>query len=414
MEISKYPFVLLCHLWHLGQVSTLHSISNFLQCLFFPPCMMYSKKKKKLIITHSLCAVFSRSIYLLLCQTSEKAWGLKLGQRVAAIRSTGKYAETEARRKILDDMGFIWRLRATSTKKDKDMKSVSFEQIFSALVTYREQMQNGKGILNVPTNFVVPDCDPWPETTRGLPLGRKVSTIRSKAFLSANPGAKEKLESIGFQLDGKVAANEARFQLVYEALKRYKEIYGDLLVPQPFVVPENSKEWPEQTWGLRLGARVNAIRSQGTFVNSNPERKELLDEISFVWSPPKSERGNRRGRRRKDEIEGMEARNSLVSDQSESGDQQETDSELTSSALDSLFGGTFDFGKDTLSGVGEDGSNESPTWGLEGGRRDLEAARRAEEEAQAAEEYKPPKNLAESLEAAAARAVEAGIIEEIT
>ena len=33
----------------------------------------------------------------------EKAWGLKLGQRVAAIRSTGKYVQDERRRKVLDD-----------------------------------------------------------------------------------------------------------------------------------------------------------------------------------------------------------------------------------------------------------------------------------------------------------------------
>lgn len=342
---------------------------------------------------------------------TEKAWGLKLGQRVAAIRSTGKFVHNEERRKILDDMGFLWRLRAAL--KEKDVKGLSFDQLYDALVAYRDNMQDGKGPLNIPNNFEVPDCDPWPENSRGLPLGRKLASIRSKSFLTANPGAKEKLKAIGFQLDGKVAANDARFQLVYDALKRYKEIYSDLLVPQPFVVPK-SKEWPEQTWGLRLGARVNAIRSQGTFVNSNPERKELLGDLGFVWTPTKTERGSRRGRRRKEETEAMEAREKAMEEQAEAVSKEAVVPDTTDSSLESLFGSSFDFSSDLPPGLMDDSDNEAPTWGLEGGRRLEDAARRAEEEAQAAEEYKPPKNLAESLADAAERAADVGVIERMT
>lgn len=343
----------------------------------------------------------------------EKAWNLKLGQRVAAIRTTGKYVHDEKRRKILDDMGFVWRIRATkSSTKDKDVSGISFDQIYSALATYKEQIQKGSGPLSVPPSFVVPDCEPWPENTRGLPLGKKLSTIRSKAFLASNPGAKEKLKAIGLQLDGKVAANDARFQMVYDALKRYKEIYGDLLVPQPFVVPENSQEWPENTWGLRLGARVNAIRSQGTFVSANPERKELLNDLGFVWSLPKSESGNRRGRRRKEEIEAMEAR--AASAEGSGGNNEnksEADTSAVDTSLDSLFGGNFEFAQDDFPIFGGDGGPDSPTWTVEGGSRLDEAARRAEEEAQAAEEYTPPRNLADSLAEAKQRAIDVGVIE---
>ena len=41
----------------------------------------------------------------------EKCWGLKLGQRVASIRATGRYVGDETRRRKLDDLGFEWRLR---------------------------------------------------------------------------------------------------------------------------------------------------------------------------------------------------------------------------------------------------------------------------------------------------------------
>lgn len=344
----------------------------------------------------------------------EQAWSLKLGQKVAAIRSTGKFVHNEQRRKTLEDMGFVWRLRAASSTKENDVKGLSFEQLYGALVAYRENMQEGKGALSIPNNFVVPDCDPWPENARGLPLGRKLASIRSKSFLAANPGAKEKLKAVGFQLDGKVAANDARFQLVYDALKRYKEIFNDLLVPQPFVVPEKTKEWPEQTWGLRLGARVNAIRSQGTFVNSNPERKQLLDDLGFVWNPTKTERGSRRGRRRKEETEAMEAKTKAMAEQAEANSDEEEESEVGDNSLESLFGSSFDFSTDAPPELLGDGESEAPTWGLEGGRRLEDAARRAEVEAQAAQEYKPPMNLADSLAAAAERAADVGVIERMT
>ena len=107
-------------------------------------------------------------------------------------------------------------------------------------------------------------------STRGLPLGKKVASMRNKSFSKANPEIYIPLEELGVQLDVKAAVNDNRFQRVFDALVRYKEIYGDLSVPQPFVIREESDEWSESTWGLRLGARVNAIQSQGTFVNTKP------------------------------------------------------------------------------------------------------------------------------------------------
>ena len=111
----------------------------------------------------------------------EPGWGLKLGTKVAAIRSTGKFLEGEQadeRRQLLDDMGFLWRLRSPSP--DKKMDGVKFEQIYDALSLYKQKY----GDLEVPASFVIPVTDDenndWPEHTRGLPLGGKLSTIRSK------------------------------------------------------------------------------------------------------------------------------------------------------------------------------------------------------------------------------------------
>lgn len=229
----------------------------------------------------------------------EPAWSMKLGQRVASIRSTGKYVQdNDTRRQQLEDMGFLWRLRAPS--RDSAMNGITFDQVFEALQMYKEQIQP-EGKINVPSNFVVPNADPWPESTRGMPLGKKIPVIRSKTYLKANPGAADRLAKLGFEFDGKAAANDQRYQKVYDALKRYKELNGDLFVPQPYVVPDGDNGWPENLWGLRLGARVNAIRSQGTFVRTNPDRKVELDELGFEWDPPAD--GKKRGRKKKEENE---------------------------------------------------------------------------------------------------------------
>ena len=227
---------------------------------------------------------------------------MKLGQRVASIRSTGKYVQdNDARRQQLEDMGFLWRLRAPS--RDSAMNGITFDQVFEALQMYKEEIQP-EGKINVPSNFVVPNADPWPESTRGMPLGKKIPAIRSKTYLKANPGAADRLAKLGFEFDGKAAANDQRYQKVYDALKCYKELNGDLYVPQPYVVPDGDKDWPEDLWGLRLGARVNAIRSQGTFVRTNPDRKVELDELGFEWDPPSD--GKKRGRKKKEENEALQ------------------------------------------------------------------------------------------------------------
>jgi hypothetical protein len=341
------------------------------------------------------------SIYVLKRKIhSESAWGFKLGQRVAAIRSTGKYVEgNDQRRKILDDMGFLWRLRAPSPDKNMD---VSFDQIYEALVTYRKEIQP-EGSLMVPSNFIVPNYDPWPVATRGMPLGKKIPTVRSKAYLKANPGASEMLSEIGFEFDGKVAANDSRFNTVYNALLRYKELNGDLLIPQPFVVPEGSKDWSEEFWGLRLGARVNAIRSQGTFVNNYPARRQMLDDIGFEWELPAA--GKKRGRKKKTEIEALAGPappgllDSRIQVDVDKTSQKEKGAYSKEAAL---FSGGFD---DMFDG---DDRDESPSWVFAEEGVEKEALTQQES---AELELKPPKNLNTTLEEISKIAIEVGVIE---
>ena len=329
---------------------------------------------------------------------------MALGKKVALIRSTGKYVDDKPnRRKQLDKLGFVWRARA-APKSAAGSPDISFDQVYEALVVYKSEV-DGSG--TVPADFTVPDSDPWPENTRGLPLGASLNKYRSAKFLKANPEAAEKLRQIGFAPNSKkTSANDIRFNNVVNALKRYQEIYGDMMVPQPFTVPDSSSDWPQETWGLRLGARVNAIRSQGTFIKTSPERRQTLDDLGFVWTPPESEK-RKRGRKSKaeKEREDMEAVAMATGSPVPSEDDDSSDADS--------FASSFDFSSITGEPDGEE--SISPTWGLEGGREleDMVASSKEDTSQQEEVEYKPEITLRESLAEARRRAIEAGIIEEV-
>ncbi|VEU33503.1 unnamed protein product [Pseudo-nitzschia multistriata] len=331
---------------------------------------------------------------------------MKLGQKVGAIRETGLYVDkSKKRREQLEKLGFIWKLRAPTDT------SIQFDQIYDALTVYRAEIKPS-GPLTVPTEFSVPDAEPWPESTRGLPLGRSIKQLRSKDYLKKNPGAEEKLKQIGFETDKKLSANDKRFQAVYLALQRYKETYGDLLVPQPFVVPSDSAEWPEESWGLRLGARVNAIRSQGTFIKNNSERQDMLDALGFVWTPPEKET-KKRGRKTLDQID-QEEKEAILEAESKTKGASSVEKKSDEDSADSFLS-FFDFKENDQDSSDNDETQGQPTWGLEAGRefdRLPNNNQRDAAEQDFDEDYEAPRSLGESLGAARERALEAGVIED--
>jgi len=384
----------------------------------------------------------------------KKAWGLKLGKIVQGIRSTGKFLDVTdedsrtERRTLLDQLGFVWNARrGAADDAAAEDKAIRLDQVVTAVEAYRSAMGNA----DVPENFVVPDTEAWPEIVRGLPLGRQLEAIKGsedKAVrekfaslgvlpneglagggLTDAPNAEyrfpltkeiaEKLQAAAGGPGKKLSANDVRFRNVYMALATYKHLYDDLIVPQPFVVPVGSPDWPEETWGLRLGARVNAIRSQGTFVNNSPARRALLDELGFEWSPPLE---RRRGRKPKNEPEAMSAPQprpvqppaTMPQATAAAPDEAVSAASLTGGeSLDSLFDGSFDFGRDFDLPSGRE--KTAPTWNLEGARLPEIAAKAAEQEAAMKEDdYVPPRTLEESLSEATERALECGVIEGLT
>lgn len=395
------------------------------------------------------------------------AWGMRLGKVVQNIRSTGKYIQqNRERRRALENLGFIWQVRAQ--KQPTAAASATLEQVYKALSVYAD-LHNGN--INVPLAFVVPTTEPWPESVKELPLGRQLVSFLPKALEEPeNDEWKLKFAQLGFpttalssssssatatststwsssfdnddeplgnandnnkwnvnssDISGQVmSANDFRFQKVYAALEAYKRIHGDLLVPQPFVVPKKSPDWPPDTWGLRLGARVNAIRSQGTFVNKNPERKQLLDDMGFAWNPPRSEQRRRRRKSQNDDDDDNEQESSEEEEEKEDKEEEDDDdnddigfdvdsfredNDNGDDELSSLFDKPFDLKEFSM-----DGDKVKPAWGFEGGGNLQELARQQSQLERKEEDYTPERTLAESMTEARARAKEVGIIEGIT
>ena len=98
-------------------------------------------------------------------------------------------------------------------------------------------------------------------------------------FVRDRPDREKQLDELGFVWDEMAR----QWEVVKEALAIHKRILGNMTVKHRFVVP-SSKEWPEEMWGMKLGATVNQIRSSNYFVDGNPERRQWLDDEGFVWA----------------------------------------------------------------------------------------------------------------------------------
>ena len=201
--------------------------------------------------------------------------GLKLGTRVAAIRSAGRYVKDHPERMAdLQELGFEFSMRENR---------VFLQQTIEALQIYKKHVDDS--LLDIPSDFIIPETSEWPEALRGENLGQMVSELKKRP--PAWDEARETLSNMGFlwKESGRALFAKRRFEMIYRALVTYRELFGNLLIPQVFVVP-SQEPWPEESWGLKLGARVNAIRSQGTLVDESPERRELLDALGFSWELP--------------------------------------------------------------------------------------------------------------------------------
>ena len=141
-----------------------------------------------------------------------------------------------------------------------------------------DMYKNIFGHVGVPVapSYVIPSEQPWPEVMWEMKLGVQVERWRrDKKFLPSY--AVQALNERDFIW----SVSEDVFQTFVIALKMYKELKGNLLIPKRFRVPATS-QWPESTHGLQLGNSVLTTRRQRGI---DTTRDKILDAMNFMWDP---------------------------------------------------------------------------------------------------------------------------------
>jgi hypothetical protein len=170
--------------------------------------------------------------------------GYKLGKVVNSVRCRIK--DDATRKSTLDAMGFVW-----------NTKDAAFDKFIEELKIYIHR----EGNAAVQSVHVTPS---------GYKLGQYSSNIRSGNVRSNGP-RRETLDSLGFVWD----IGEYEWNAVVSNLNDFKNREGHLNISYSYVSPN----------GYKLGTVITGIRSVGNFINGREDRRAILDEIGFVWSP---------------------------------------------------------------------------------------------------------------------------------
>ncbi|OQR86676.1 hypothetical protein ACHHYP_10271 [Achlya hypogyna] len=190
-----------------------------------------------------------------------QVWHLRLGDIVAALRHHHARLPP-AKKRALDALGFVW-----------DYLEAEWARKLLALRTFKTLY----GHTDVPHSFVVPEDDlEWPQEVWELELGCAVANLRTDDLSDDRKAA---LDDLGFAW----RYRESEWLRKELALKRYRELFGDLDVPRNFLVPRDDKAWPERLWWMPLGQIVRQIR-RSRRSGMLPDRVAALDAIGFEWT----------------------------------------------------------------------------------------------------------------------------------
>ena len=169
----------------------------------------------------------------------------------------------------------------SSTQSPKRHPDQLYELTKAMLLKYKEL----NGHLMVPKSFIIPYNDEkWPTEMWGKKLGNSVRNIRNRSSFKSK---RSDLESIGFVFS---VNNRPRhgYILIKSMLLKYKEIYGNMIVPTDFIIPYNTSSiWLPEMYGKPLGSIVSSIRKKSTYKSYHDE----LQEIGFFYDDVKPSYG---------------------------------------------------------------------------------------------------------------------------
>lgn len=139
------------------------------------------------------------------------------------------------------------------------------------------------GNLVMPRRYIVPMSQGYPNEWVGLDLAATVYTMKwwKKNIRTEETKRVSELNFLGFVWE----RLQPEWNIILEALITYHALHGHVIVPNKFVVPYGSTQWPKATWGIPLGNCVYRIRSRNDFLHGTTSysRRSQLDSLHFVW-----------------------------------------------------------------------------------------------------------------------------------
>jgi hypothetical protein len=206
-------------------------------------------------------------------RTSQNRWTKTSSGKVSAPSST----------KTLDS---LHRERAQTKREAKDVQENSpinhtdgmnlpYEITIAGLRAYHSV----HGDLVLPRRYVVPPQTPFPIDLHGVDLSSTVYNMRWwQRNVKEKPARVAELNQLGFVWE----RLQPEWNLVLEALITYSSLHADLLVPNKFVVPHGTSQWPRATWGLNLGNMVYRIRARNDFIRG-PKAASRRDQLDCFY-----------------------------------------------------------------------------------------------------------------------------------
>jgi len=165
----------------------------------------------------------------------------------------------------------------TSTRRTNGI-DLPYESTIEALRTYHSI----HGDLVIPRRYMVPEDSGYPNEWVGLDLSSSVYNMKwwQKNVKEQTERVSE-LNKLGFVWE----RLQPEWNIVLEALVTYHMLYGDVLVPNQFVVPHGDTQWPRAAWNISLGNCVYRIRARNDFLHGSnaASRRNQLQRLGFVW-----------------------------------------------------------------------------------------------------------------------------------
>ena len=127
-------------------------------------------------------------------------------------------------------------------------EELNFIALLSALNSYNVTY----GTTRINKDFMVPTSEIYPSSLHGENLSHLITQMKRKVRVQKDHEKAKALFIFGIVV---FRSKVCDFPSTLEALNIFKSLYGNLKVPQKFIIPED-KIWPKKLWGTSLGIKV--------------------------------------------------------------------------------------------------------------------------------------------------------------